>query len=401
MLSSELVGMLSLLRKLHNLQLVAPLVLVLDLTLSLRKSFNLGFNNPNSFNKLPCLLSSINQLQNQETDGETKVSRTLARDEHFNFRAAYWADLHSLLYGALPLDIVLWGYLFLSFSMYDDKSKVEVETKVLETGITINIVADLLIAADGCLSSIRQRFLPDLKLRYSGYCAWRGVLDFSNKKHSEAISNLKKVYPDLGKCLYFDLSSGTHSVFYELLNHRFNWIWYINQPEPNLKGNSVTMKVSENLVQNMHEEAEKTWVPELVRVIKEIKEPFLNVIYDCDPLEQIFWDKVVLIGDAAHPTTPHGVRSTNMSILDAAVLGKCLEKWQVENLNSALEEYQSIRLPVNTKQVLYSRRLGRIKQGLSLSDHPSFDLKAASPEDCEELQQKNMPHFYDFPSILK
>lgn len=339
--------------------------------------------------------------QNQETDGETKVSRTLARDEHFNFRAAYWADLHSLLYGALPLDIVLWGYLFLSFSMYDDKSKVKVETKVLETGITINIVADLLIAADGCLSPIRQHFLPDLKLRYSGYCAWRGVLDFSNKKHSEAIINLKKAYPDLGKCLYFDLSSGTHSVFYELLNHRFNWIWYINQPEPNLKGNSVTMKVSENLVQNMHEEAEKTWVPELVRVIKEIKEPFLNVIYDCDPLEQIFWDKVVLIGDAAHPTTPHGVRSTNMSILDAAVLGKCLEKWQVENLNSALEEYQSIRLPVNTKQVLYSRRLGRIKQGLSLSDHPSFDLKAASPEDCEELQQKNMPHFYDFPSILK
>lgn len=93
------------------------------------------------------------------------MSRTLARDEHFNFRAAYWADLHSLLYSALPLDIVLWGYLFVSFSMYDDKSKVKVETKVLETGITINIVADLLIAADGCLSSIRQSFLPDLKLR--------------------------------------------------------------------------------------------------------------------------------------------------------------------------------------------------------------------------------------------
>lgn len=93
------------------------------------------------------------------------MSRTLARDEHFNFRAAYWADLYSLLYGALPLDIVFWGYLFLSFSIYDDKSKVRVETKVLQTGITIDIVADLLIAADGCLSSIRQSFLPDLKVR--------------------------------------------------------------------------------------------------------------------------------------------------------------------------------------------------------------------------------------------
>ncbi|KAF3670312.1 Acyl-CoA N-acyltransferases (NAT) superfamily protein [Capsicum annuum] len=184
---------------------------------------------------------------------------------------------------------------------------------------------------------ISNSFLPDLKLRYSDYCAWRGILDSSNKEHSEAIIILKKLYPDLGKCLYFDLSAATHCVFYELLNHRFNWIWYINQPEPNLKGNSVTMKVSENLVQSMHEEAEKTWVPEFVRVIKEIKKPFLNVIYDCDPLEQIFWDKEVLIGDAAHPTTPHGLRSTNMSILDAAVLGKCLEKWEVENLNSALK----------------------------------------------------------------
>lgn len=73
--------------------------------------------------------------------------------------------------------------------------------------------------------------------RYSGYCAWRGVLDFSDDENFEAVADLKKAYPDLGKCLYFDLSSGTHSVFYELLNKRLNWIWYINQPEPELKVN--------------------------------------------------------------------------------------------------------------------------------------------------------------------
>ena len=42
-------------------------------------------------------------------------------------------------------------------------------------------------------------------------------------------------YPELGKCLYFDLGSETHSVFYELPNKRLNWIWYVNQPEPKLK----------------------------------------------------------------------------------------------------------------------------------------------------------------------
>lgn len=75
--------------------------------------------------------------------------------------------------------------------------------------------------------------------RYSGYCAWRGVIDFSGQEDSETIVGIKKAYPDLGKCLYFDLSSRTHSVLYELLNKRLNWIWYINQPEPELMvGNS-------------------------------------------------------------------------------------------------------------------------------------------------------------------
>ena len=57
----------------------------------------------------------------------------------------------------------------------------------------------------------------------------------------------------------------------------------------------------------MHQEAEKVCVLELVRVMKETKDPFLNFIYDSDPLEQIFWNNVVLIGDVAHPTTPHAV----------------------------------------------------------------------------------------------
>uniref|UniRef100_A0A2P2K0C3 Zeaxanthin epoxidaseic n=1 Tax=Rhizophora mucronata TaxID=61149 RepID=A0A2P2K0C3_RHIMU len=160
------------------------------------------------------------------------------------------------------------------------------------------------------------------------------------------------------------------------------------------------MKVSSDMVENMYQEAEKVWVPELVRVMRETKQPFLNFIYDCDPMKQIVWDNVVLIGDAAHPTTPHGLRSTNMSILDAAVLGKCLEKWGPKNLASALEEYQSIRLPVTSKQVLHSRRLGRVKQGLCLPDRMRFDPEAASPEDCEELQQKNMPFFACAPLIV-
>ncbi|TKY58167.1 3-hydroxybenzoate 6-hydroxylase [Spatholobus suberectus] len=338
--------------------------------------------------------------QNQATDSEKKVSRTLARDESFNFRAAHWADVHGLLCNALPSNIFLWGHLFLSFHVAHDKGSVMVKAKVLETGKVIEIVGDLLVAADGCLSSIRQKYLPDFKLRYSGYCAWRGVFDFSETETLETIKGIRKAYPDLGKCLYSDVGSCTHNGFYELLNKQLNWIWYVNQPEPEVKGTSVTMKVSSDMIQKMHQEAEKVLTPELFKVMKETKDPFLNVIYDSEPLGEIFWDNVVFVGDAAHPTTPHCLRSTNMSILDAAVLGKCLEKFGAEKLRSALEEYQFIRLPVTSKQVLHARRLGRIKQGLVLPDREPFNPKSAKKEDCEELLQRNTPFFNDVPLLL-
>lgn len=338
--------------------------------------------------------------QNQTRENKKKVTRVLTRDENFNFRAAHWADIHSLLYKALPQSIFLWGHLSLSFIVSQDKTSVKVTARVLETQETIEIQGDLLIAADGCLSSIRKTFLPHCRLRYSGYCAWRGVLDFSGDENSETVTGIRQAYTDLGKCLYFDLGPGTHSVLYELLNKKFNWIWYVNQPEPQLKGNSVTMKVSQDMIRKMHEEADAVWCPELARLMKETNDPFVNVIYDCDPLEQIVWDNVVLVGDAAHPTTPHGLRSTNMSVLDAAVLGKCLEKWGQESLRLGLEEYQRIRLPVVSEQVLYSRRLGRIKQGLGLgSDRKRFGLDAASGEVSEELKQRNIPFFTNAPLV--
>lgn len=267
-----------------------------------------------------------------------------------------------------------------------------VSTHSLRNSLSRGSVTPIFSTLPPCLSP---------SIRYSGYIAYRGVLDFSDDEHSGAITGIRRAYPELGKCLYFNLACRTHSVLFELLKKKFNWIWYVNEPEPRLQGNSVTMKVSSEMIKKMHEDAEKVWDPEFVRIIKETKEPFVNVIYDCDPLQQIVWDNVVLVGEAAHPATPHGSRSTNMAILDAAVLGKCLDKWGVENLHLALGEFQSIRLPVISEQVLHSRKMGQIKQGLVLPNGKAFDPKMVSPEECHDLQMKNMPFFGEIPSILE
>jgi hypothetical protein len=78
------------------------------------------------------------------------------------------------------------------------------------------------------------------KCRYCGYCAWRGVLDSSTVEATNLKADLLKLYPDLGHCLYFNINVAerTHAVLYELTQERLNWLWYINQPEPNLKASN-------------------------------------------------------------------------------------------------------------------------------------------------------------------
>ncbi|XP_078432323.1 FAD/NAD(P)-binding oxidoreductase family protein [Wolffia australiana] len=334
---------------------------------------------------------------NRGIDSEKKTSRTLSRDDDFGFRAAYWADLFSSLLGALPAENILWAHHFLRCHPSDGTSTVKIDARCLRTGVTLEISGDLLVAADGCLSSVRRQFLPNFKLRYSGYTAWRGVLDLLGQENSETVLALRRSYKELGNCLYFDLASKTHCVLYELKNRKINWIWYLNQPEPKLEGNSVTMKTSSDMIKKMHDDADITWLPELARIMKETKEPFINVIYDSDPLPRLFWGNVVLVGDAAHPTSPHCLRSTNMSILDAGALARCLEIWGLENLPSALEQYQSIRLPVVSKQVLHARRLGRTKQGLPLPDGACFDPAMDAPDLCRNLLQRQIPFFDSAP----
>lgn len=92
----------------------------------------------------------------------------MTRDDSFGFRAAHWADLHGLMLGALPEGVILWAHQFITFRVLESKLTVVAEVEALQTGETLQIAADLLVAADGCLSTIRQQFLPDFKLRFVG-----------------------------------------------------------------------------------------------------------------------------------------------------------------------------------------------------------------------------------------
>ena len=52
-----------------------------------------------------------------------------------------------------------------------------------------------------------------------------------------------------------------------------------------------------------------------------------------------------------------------MAIKDAGCLGACLQK-HPGNIMEALQQYQAERIPAATREVMFSRHLGQLKQGL-------------------------------------
>ncbi|GAY32292.1 hypothetical protein CUMW_273480 [Citrus unshiu] len=211
-----------------------------------------------------CFSSCVSQLINHPRgiSRNTREGHNRAVDQEKNICADFFfIFLHGLIYNTLPVEIVFWGHLYLTFCISHNKSTVNVKAKNLRTDVIIDVVGDLLVAADGSRSSVRRTFLPDSKLRYTCYYAWSGVFDFSESENSETIQGIRKAYPTLGNGVHTDLAPGTHIVLYELMYKRLNWIWYISQPEPELKGGSATMKVSSDMIKKMHQEVEKICVP--------------------------------------------------------------------------------------------------------------------------------------------
>lgn len=70
--------------------------------------------------------------------------------------------------------------------------------------------------------------------------------------------------------------------------------------------------------------------------------------------------RVTLLGDAAHPMTPHLGQGACQAIEDAVVLVDCLRRH--DGLEPALRAYEAARFGRTARMVRESRRVGRIAQ---------------------------------------
>ena len=172
--------------------------------------------------------------------------------------------------------------------------------------------ADVLIAADGVWSRLRQAVPGALPARYSGNIAWRFLVPYAA---APPFLNPRTVTAFLGP--------HAHLVAYPLAEaEAFNIVAIHAQSEAPPEGWSRT---GDTPARTRLANAFAGWHADIRRLLNEARDPLMWPLFGCP--DGAWTDgKTVLIGDAAHAMTPFAAQGAAMAIEDAALLAASLAK---------------------------------------------------------------------------
>lgn len=210
---------------------------------------------------------------------------------------------------------------------------------------------DLLIGADGINSQIRKLLYPDEgPVVYSGNVLYRGTAimkPFLTEASMAMIGSLKQkmvVYP-------------IKDAYDENGNQLINWV-------ANLKGGlgATLIERDWNRQADKKQLLEKyaNWKFDWLDVPSMIEHSNSGIfefpMSDRNPLNRWSFNRVTLLGDAAHPMYPIGSNGASQAILDVDELTNSLN--QFDSVSDALNNYDKIRIEATVKVVYQNRKNG-------------------------------------------
>ena len=263
--------------------------------------------------------SPFNAMTFLDTEGKVIISRELPA----NF-ATTWAQLFRVLMLAFEKDdqgqsaVCKYRYACNVGEMVEREKKVEVQLRN-DVGENEILSADLVIAADGASSRIRQILLPSVKRTYAGYVLLCGLVPV------EELSNgTRQVLNESATLCY---NQGSQVISYTVPASKtappdsstlLNWGWYEKQTEEELeelmtdvagKKHAIALPqggMQEQVADKIRKKARQELAPQFAEAVAKTTAYFVQVITDADPKDNTFWDgKVLLVGDCAAGQRPH------------------------------------------------------------------------------------------------
>lgn len=269
----------------------------------------------------------------KESSGRTisEVDLSLLGENYSNL-GIHRAALHEVLLSELAPDQVLWNKRAVSF--HETGQGITVQ---LEEGSSIE--ASYLIVADGIHSAIRKQLLPQSKIRYAGYTCWRGIAE--NRIISRGLAH--EIWGKQGRFGYVPID-----------DDRIYWFATKRSSEKNQK--MKAMKGTE-LVENF-----KDYPKEVTSLIAATPDESIlwNDIIDLNPIKNYAFNRVVLIGDAAHATTPNMGQGACQAIEDAWFLSQEMAKNSLTEIT--FKNFETKRVGRSKMIVQRSFTLGKIAE---------------------------------------
>lgn len=234
------------------------------------------------------------------------------------------------------------------------------------------VVADLVVCADGIGSRARSRLLPEVTSAYAGYVAWRGLV--SEK-------DLGREGDTLLDAITYYVYANSHILVYPIPgldgsvnagDRLINFVWYRNYLAGSDRDNLMTDcdgnlrevslppgAVRPEYVAELRAVATARLPDLIAKVVVAAKEPFVQTILDIE-VPRMAFGRVCLIGDAAFAVRPHAAAGTAKAAADAWELARALE--EQPDIESALQTWERRQLELGRELLERTRRIGRRSQ---------------------------------------
>jgi 2-polyprenyl-6-methoxyphenol hydroxylase-like FAD-dependent oxidoreductase len=201
-------------------------------------------------------------------------------------------------------------------------------------------IGDIIVGADGIRSSVREQYVTKSNYRYSGQTCWRAIIDTQLPPDEYSVG--AEVWGNKGGLRASYTQLGGNQVYF----------WTTMKMAAGVKVNNADAL---SLIQKELSPF-SGYMQQIIRMIQP-ERLIHSDLFDMQPIKKWYHNRIVLLGDAAHATTPNLGQGASQAIEDAWVLADSLSKYDYAN---AFVYYQQKRIQRATKVVDTSYRLAQL-----------------------------------------
>ncbi|HTH58111.1 MAG TPA: FAD-dependent monooxygenase [Cyclobacteriaceae bacterium] len=248
--------------------------------------------------------------------------------------AFHRAELHKVLIDELPESTVELNHKLISVTQAENKVQLKFDNQSER-------VFDFAIGADGIKSISRESLFGKTTYRYSGQTCWRSIVDMS--------------VPTKFKNATYELWGSKAGLRFGIVAVGENKIYFFATEKSMEGGVDKVESLKTDLVTKFGE-----FGPEVVAMLEKADATKIirTDIYDLAPISSWYRENVVLLGDAAHATTPNLGQGGCQAVEDAYVLANALAEHS--GVADAFKNYQNLRFAKANYVVKASWQLGQI-----------------------------------------